>query len=477
MSPQDELLGPQPGTFSGVKFYIKNGAFRVLTAGSWGVEERNPTTCWNEVFGLYSQAKSCGLPARTSAASTAIQTYLERFDGKDGHPSLRQLPSRWRGIAHSSLHGGPIVVTRGGAEDAVQIDINKAYLAALREPMPILGVEDDHKVGGWFTTDDRRWSTIRKLYGFVDASIRVLGPTDPEGIPPLPIHDWSGAIYARGYLRGSWTIASVREAEDRGELEVLAVHAFAFAPTTRPIFAPLGELFETLPPVLSKRLYTRFWGRLGMRGGYIAHTSDKPVEGAVPCSGLWWNWNGVDLTSYEAGRTYRPDLAASIASFNHRRVIAATRSFAPGSVIALHVDSIWTDDFAGAARMTRKTGLGSWREKRRGPLRFYGVGCYEHDGHLAASGYDATKNGTLTRERVLDWLQVENPAHRRSLVKSRVWTGDPAVDMAARSRPFNLVLDLQTNPVPGWKIDDEKCWTLGGWARPETNEAAVPETP
>ena len=61
----------------------------------------------------------------------------------------------------------------------------------------------------------------------MDASVRV--HSDPSGLPPLPIHQPQGVVYPNGHIRGCWVISQVREAEERGQVTVEAVHQNAIA--------------------------------------------------------------------------------------------------------------------------------------------------------------------------------------------------------------------------------------------------------
>jgi hypothetical protein len=498
MGPQDTSFGPKPGQALGVTFKLpQRGSYKVMSASAWGVSERDPARCLDEMTDRYVQARACDVVPRASAAATAVQVYLDRWDGKNGAPSMRQLPCRWRGLAHAAMHGGPIAVLRGGAVDrkgeavdATQIDVHRAYLAALFQEVPVLGRDEAGRVGGYFTTDDRRWNSIRTLTGFVDASVRVYGDRkDPNGLPPLAVHLGAGATYARGLLRGTWTIAEVRDAEERGEIEILAVHQYCFAPVTRPLFAEAAEFFSGLPQPLGKSLYQRFWGKLGSRGGFIGHKSETPVEGEIPLAGLWWRWEGIPLDSHRARSTYRPDLASFVCAHNHRNVMAALRRLSAGSVVAAHVDAVWTTDAKGAERLCPENPRpGDWKIKRVGKLRFYGIGCYRHGDHLAASGYDASTLGRLTVERLEAWIRGDKNLHRRSVMETRRWTSDPARDIKARSRPLMLIMDLERSRVEGPSVYDD-FWTLNGWRRspvitgvvsadpPTGVEAAPPDWP
>lgn len=483
MRPGDFAFGPRHGDVMGVSFRVgPKSRMRVVRASSWGVQDRDPNAAARELDWLMVEAAAADLPIRTSIASTAVQLYLQRFDGSPGHPAIRQLPSRWRGLAHAALHGGPIAVLRGGADYAVQVDVHRAYLAALREEMPIVGRgEDGRVVGGWWTDEDLRWARVRRHFGFVDCRVRVAGDLhDPEGLPPLPVHVGTGIVFPTGTFRGVWTIAQVREAEERGEVEVLEVYQYAFSNRRQPIFAELADFFDQLPAPLAKRLYTRFWGKFGMRGGYVAEVRDKPVDGEIPSGGMWWRYEGIALGDTAAPATYRPDIAAFVATFNHRRVIETARGLAPGSTVAVHVDAIWTTDVVVARGLVRQPGpdgippkprAGDWKVKREGRLRFYGVGAYNHDGHLAASGYDPLVHGPLTEERLRRWVGAGEAVRRRMLLDARAWKGDPARDAGATSHPPRLEQDVSApSPAEGPSVYDP-IWTPSGWMRQPADEA------
>ena len=467
MRPGDEAFGPEPGKVVGVSFRVgKRGRMRVLSSSTWGVNNRDPNDCFRAIRSLMAAVRAVGMKVRTSVAATALQVYMDRYDGQDGRPRISQLPCRWRGLAHAAMHGGPIAVLKGGAPYAVQIDVSKAYLHALRQPVPSMGTINGQRYGGYVTHDDKRWSKLRNRIGFVEATVRINSSLCGRSLPPLPLHtSHYGVIFPLGNIRGVWTIAQVEDAERRGEIEVEKVHQFCFASVTQPLFAELADLFHTLPLPIQKRLYTRFWGKLGSRGGYSAIKSDDPIVGTVPATGLWWSFDGIDLESAHAPKTYRPDIAALISSTNHRNVLSTARRLSSDSIVACHVDSIWTTDTIGAAKICASSdGIGSWRKKRSGPLRFYGTGCYAHNGRVAASGYDSSVLGKLTEESVEAWAEGGRSQHRRLLLKTRIWQGDPATDKNASSRPYLLDMDLRQQQTEGPSVYDP-CWTVGGWMR------------
>lgn len=477
LSPNDYAFGPQPGTLLGVSFACNGkGRYTVLNGSTWGVTTRDPNKAYQNIRSLQALAVAAGLRIRGSIAATAVGAYMDLFDGKGARPRLTQLPCRWRGMAHAALHGGPISVLRGSASYAAQIDVRRAYLDALYQDVPVLGRKDDAKVGGYFTHSDCRWKTVRKHVGFVDATVRVHErPHDGTYLPPLPVHLRVGSVFATGTLRGCWTIAQVRDAEERGEIEVTKVHQFAFAPQTQPLFAEIADHFLSMPGELGKRLYTRFWGKFGSRGGYVARVSTEPVYGEVPSSGFWWSYDGVSLDDPKAKPTYRPDLAAFVAAYNHRRVFEAIRTLKPGSLVATHVDAIWTTDVAGAAAVTGDPSrVGSWRVKRTGPLRFYGIGCYDHAGQVGASGYDSQRYGKATSESVKRWIQSPRATHKKFLIHARDWRSDPAFDAQASSTPVHLAMNTSISPMEGPEIEDPK-WTFGGWTRATRDDAVDPD--
>ena len=478
LSDGDCAFGPKPGQILGLHFGVGRGKMQVWSAEAWGVHERDPSKCFDALTSIRAQAASVGLSLKKSVAATAVQLYLDRFDGRDDRPALRQLPCRWRGISHAAMHGGPLAVLRGGAPYAIQLDVRQAYLDALYQDVPMLGADEDGtSVGGYSTFEKGEWKKIREFTGFVDATVRVTGRADdPTGLPPMPVHLSFGAAFPLGTFRGCWVIANVREAEERGEVEVLEVHQFTFAPQTRPLFAELANLFSTFPQPLQKRCYTRFWGKLGSRGGYVGVPSDEPREGEVPAGGLWWSYDGIALDSKRAARTYRPDLAAFVTAHNHRRMFQTIARLKPGSLVSCHVDAVWTTDVVSATKLCAESPdgtIGGWRQKRAGPIRAYGIGCYEHDGHLAASGYDSSIYGKLNRENFDRWQQEGRETHRRLVLETREWTGDPARDADATSRPLLLETDTGRSPAEGPSVYDP-LWTSGGWARRNTTPPGEP---
>lgn len=465
----DVAFGPEPGEIAGVSLRCGRGTMRVLDARCWGINEADPNRCSEELDVLAMQAMSCDIRVKPSAAATAISTYLDGFDGVDGRVQMCQLPPRWRTLAHAAMQAGPVCVLRGSSPFAAHLDVHRAYLKALYDPLPVYGVYRGQKIGGWYTHDDLRWPKIRHMTGFVEATVHVRGSIGLD-LPPLPVHTMLGTIYPTGIIRGTWSIGQVVDAEERGEIEVREVHEFCYAPILEPIFSDLADLFEHLPQPLGKHLYTRFWGKLGSRGGYVGIHSDKPIKGAIPAAGLWWTYAGIETWSGKARPTYRPDLAAMVIAHNQRNVMSTVRRLKPGSVLATHVDAIWTSDTVGAAELSAEnSGVGSWRVKNLGPIRLYGYGAYNHGDRLVCSGYDRMVHGDLTVEKLEAFVRMEGvnencDRERRTLMRSRRWTSDPAFDEAAESVPLDIDMTGMNSRSPAYSVYNKE-WTVGGWHR------------
>ena len=477
MGPEDVAFGGSPGKLLGLRVRINGGgSYKILASSTWGVGARGPDECFTQIRDLMLDAASSDLQVCSSVARTAIKGYLDRYDGKGAVPRMTKLPCRWRGMAHAALHGGPLIVTRASASKAAHIDLRSAYLDALFQPMPVHGKVGDHNVGGWYSWDESRWERISKYDGFVDATVWV-DPAVVEkwGIPPLPMHLYTGSVFATGLIRGCWTIDLVKEAVERGEVEVREVHQFCVAPAMAPIFEGIAADFMDMPRSLSKRLYTRFWGRFASRGGWEARRRIELEEGEVPSLGLAWKWDGIDLLSYQGPSTYRPDLAAFVAAHNHRKVLKAVRSLKPGSVIASHVDALWTSDLEGASSLcTDSDQVGSWKYVREGPLRFYGTGAYHHGPDVAASGYDPSVLGPLTPASLRGWA-ASSRNERKLLLQTRRWDSDPATDPDAKSRPLHLDLSKHHIPVDAPAVLSSH-WTRSGWFRREDPPTQADQT-
>jgi len=469
MGPDDEAFGPTPERPLGVHFRWNDGkrGYKVISSSLWGVRKRDPRDTEAELSYRMHACAQDGVMPRLSAAGTAIRRYMDVYDGRGGRPFTRQLPPRWRAMAHASFHGGPIVLTRGSARECVHIDMRAAYLDAMTRPLPVYGVLHDRKVGGWYTIEGASWGRIRNKIGFIEAEVHVDQALGEElGIPPLPVRLGFSTTFPTGTFSGCWPIQMVREAEDRGEVSIKRVHQWCFAPSSMPLFDEIAKDFGGCHQ--GKLLYTRFWGKWASKGGFLGKRSDDPPSGSIKSCGIWWGFDGVAPFSHQAPATYRPDLAALIAGYNHMQVMAAVRQLQPGSVVGLHVDAIWTTDIEGAEALINAEGS-RWIEKQRGPARFYGPGVYHHNSRIAASGYDATALGPLTPETLALWSASPLNKDHRGTMQSRRWSAPPAMDAAATSRPVHLEAGQTTPPVQGPNVNDS-CWTTTGWLKREIRD-------
>ena len=206
------------------------------------------------------------------------------------------------------------------------------------------------------------------------------------------------------------------------------------------MFRDLANVWFQIPDKdVSKPLYTRFWGKWGNRGGYSGMPANRRTicpDGSFPTGGFIWSSNITSQTS-DADQTYRPDISAAIAAKNQIAVHRALRMLKPESIIAVHVDAIWTDDIEGAEkvchyltpnrldweRIRRVEGgsdhvtgrwsdqfnqddlrrsyinllnnsyPGQWRIKNEGRDRHLACGVYAHNGSIGHSGLKGKPDG------------------------------------------------------------------------------------
>ncbi len=482
LSPEDHIFGAAPGTVTGIRIQTTDGNrighYKLFNPSIWSISDRDkkvPSLLDLALLQKYAEFSRAGVPSiNSSIASTSIACYMRIYDGRDvngiHYPRLTQLPPRWRSIAHASLHGGPIACLRGGSPDAVEIDLKAAYLDALSKPMPVVtgGVEDNNNPSGYVTFPGLQWDEIRYFNGFVEATVRVSDALR-IGLPPLPINTPTGIKYPVGVFRGAWCIHLLREAEEACEVDVMHTHNYCIARRMDPYFAALSQDFSVMPKKISKQLYTRFWGKFAFKGGYSGVKSETPVDDAIPKNHFWWSDTRITQIDTGAQPTYRPDIAAFVASYNHSAMTKAIRLLKPESLIAVHVDAIWTDDIEGAKRVVDSikgstiVPAGSWKMKRRGKLRFWGCGVYNHDGKLGYSGYDRYIYGRPTADRIARWIR--SSADRGHLRHNRLWNGeDCTVSQSATSSAPTLNQKNPATVLDGISMNSPS-WTTTGWVR------------
>jgi len=471
LGEEDEAFGPNPDkpigcTFTWVGSDGKRKSMKVMKSTVWGVSSKDPIDTENQLMMKMMSCAADGILPTSSAAGTALSRYMKQYDGKGGRPKTQQLPPRWREIAHASFHGGPIAMTMASHPDVIHIDMRGAYLHAMREELPIYGTDPrtEEKIGGYLTYKDAKWEDVSGKVGFVEATVSIRKGLFGEGdVPPLPIRHFTGSMHPVGTFRGAWPICMVDDAVAAGEVEVLNVHQFCWAPITGRIFSEISDDFQLNRQ--GKLLYTRFWGKWASKGGFNGVKTDNPPNGAVRSHGLWWTNEGVEAMGHDAPPTYRPDLAAMIAGYNHCQIYNAVRKLKKGSIISLYVDAIWTSDIEGAHRIIEES-EGEWVQKERGSARFYGPGVYQHNNRIGAAGYDTGIHGELTPEKLKAW--AASPMHKGgNMVTNRIWTGHPSKEATAKSKPCRLQ-DSDCVPACRGPSIHSEIWTPSGWVHQDT---------
>ncbi len=470
LSDGDEAFGPSPDRPIGAAFYWENNngrtsSMKVISSTVWGISSRDPVDTENLILEKMVACAEGGVRPGTSAAGTSISEYMRTFDGQDGRPETRQLQPRWRGLAHASFHGGPITLTRAAGVEVAHIDLRAAYLAAMRLPLPVHGIDPqtERKTGGFFSFQNPSWDDLKDRVGFAEATVSV-DPSlyGPGSVPPLPVRHHSGSMHPTGVFRGAWPICMLQDAVDHGGAKIVKIHQFCWAPETMCLFDDIADTFMTNR--MGKLLYTRFWGKWASQGGFTGAKTSDPPDGSVRSYGLWWEHDGIGLYDYQAPPTYRPDIAATIAGYNHCQVMRSVRTLKPGSIISLYVDAIWTTDIEGAHRLVDQ-GPGNWAWKQSGKARFYAPGVYQHNSKIGAAGYDSYVHGAITPDKLRTW--AASPLHvKANLMSNRVWTDKPMINPDATSVPVQL---SGSESVPACRGPDvmDACWTANGWLKPE----------
>ena len=489
LGPEDEIFGMKPGKFTGVKIRITSpngnnaGSYKIFHPSIWNISDREsrlPSVLDHALSIKMTDFAAAGVERiSTSLAQTALAMYASKYDGRiiDGidYPQMKQLPPRWRMIAHASMHGGPIACLRGGSQNAVEVDLKSAYLYALDKPIPVIGRDSAMNPEGYFTYKNGKWKEIRKGDGFVEATVSV-NTNIKYGLPPLPLNTPTGIQYPIGTFRGAWAIPLLKQAEEFGEVQIKKIHSFALAKRMMNLFHELTKDFENLPTPIAKQLYTKFWGKFAFKGGFSGTVSPEPIIGQVPKNGFWWRDDQITQTGMADTPFYRPDIAAYVSAYNHMNVAKALRQLDPQSIIAVHVDAIWTEDISGAHRLAGNslpdpvtkiapvTPKGDWVLKRQGPLRFWGCGIYNHNGKLGYSGYDQKIHGRASVKRIENWIASNR--ERVNLRRNRDWVDgiDPTQTQDAVSTAIKLELPDSTDILEGINMYSTS-WSRSGWPR------------
>ena len=491
LGPRDMVFGGEPGQILGVRIDLegclnrqgepKEGYYTIFSPKVWAIpdsQSRLPSELQVRILEKIAKFVDRGIPAvGNSIASTAKKWYDRFYNNQEqadqSYPLMTQLPPRWRELAKASFHGGPIACLRGGAREAVEIDMKGAYLHALTKPVPVVTSQPRGRrnicpdILNYVFQPSFGWEQLRNLDGFIEATVRVPA-TSGINLPPLPLATPTGIQYPVGRFRGSWTIPLLREAEEYYGTVVECVHQHAIAQQMEPLFRNLASVWSSMDKEVAKPLYTRFWGKFGFSGGWNGRISDEPIMGTVPKNGFWWTDNRYQQTAVDVPPSYRPDISAYIASYNHLNMLRAMRMLKPGSIIACHVDAIWTDDIAGAQKIIDTiqpdpyTNSGSWQLARTGDLRFWACGVYSHGSKLGYSGYDPRVNGIPTYQKIEDWISRQDQHH--DMIRNRQWKEgiDSSSSKHATSRAIELNQQTSYQSTEGLPITSQR-FTAGGW--------------
>lgn len=464
MGPGAEMLRTGGGPM-GLHLRTKGaGLLRLLPADAWGLPDEE-----EEARERFGEVRACiearGWRMKLSAAGV-MWTLIRDMATEP----MTQLVPRFRRLAHDAIHPGPCIMTAtcGAGEHVVELDREAAFLRGLGAEMP--AARTWAPVGPW-----DRWDEIRRHpgTGLIRARVRIPHTRIPRHIPPLGVTVPGGAVYPTGTAVGTWTLGTLRTAEELG-VHVLEILEGALA-LGRRVHAPLADALWDLREedrALSRTLYTRGWGVMASLGRWVGTTGEGErvaADGTVRQagaprgweSGLWWTWGGHGGTSHRCPAVYRPDHAAHVAA-NNAQAMARVCHDLRGSVVAAHVDAVWTTDTEGAAAWAQ----GPWQVKAAGPGRWWAPGVAEHAGRLLAQGYDEERMGPLTPSALRAYGAACGPQPGR-----RWWPhGTPrrGLPVGLESLPPRWRSAPTQRPLTVWNTG----WSARGWWHDEL--ATVP---
>lgn len=416
-APDDEVRGRQPGRVMGVSLRTTGkGRCRLIPAQAWGISSRDPERCMIQLQMLQILCLENGLDWHATAAG------LTGVILREAAPAMRALPPRFRGLSHAAIAAGPMEHVSGGGSTVAHIDRNKAFLHEFRQPQPVK----------WWLSSPRDATPARVLRhdGLSHMEVEVFHDEATNDLPPVSVAVSGGRrSHPVGVFRGVFRIREIKEAVDRGEMVIRRVYWAAHCSTGR-YMQPFVERVLSLPKTLARLVYTRAWGKMCSRGAWLGRLAWKGNRGA-PLLGLRWVIDARPWWEPGAPPYYRPDIAAWITTGQHLRMVRAVRQTAPGSLVAVHVDAMWTRDHSAALRMLSPD-IGGWKLECLGECRYYAQGVYSvlgGDGShkLGACGYQGDTS-LLTVEGLQLWAEGLTPGRRQ-----RAFSGRPGVSMGAHS--------------------------------------------
>ena len=365
----DTYSGPTMGNPMSVAVRTNSGRpYSIRLADSWGGRGMDAETFMRTLLDAEDVADSLGLRMRSGAGGLARDIFFTRCPKGE----RIEAPPPVAGMSIESAHVGPMVAHSVGRWNGLHLDRKGAYLTALKGELP---------VGRSWRIDEKPSlegeGIARIIASWVGSERLPVGWGQNDGanigapfgtIAPIPVRLDTSVLwgpYSRSLVTASkgWIRRSV--AETGGAYKVRNVLE-SMSCETAPWYAETARMIEGLPKSVGKPLYQRTASAVGRgNGGWFTWEvgADKPLE--MP--GEWWRWKG------EAGR---PDVESWVYSANAELVAReADRAAANGQLVAAHLDAIFVLDGYAPGEDT-----GPWVEKGRGPLEWYNVGSYRHDG-------------------------------------------------------------------------------------------------
>lgn len=407
----DTAIG-SPFEVTGANLVTETGTLRVFLGDTWGLDRRNAATYAKELEAIVTAARDNGVEWRPTAGNTAM-VMLAQYCKEH---MRRGIDPRWRSLAYAGIHAGPIIHASGGGKRVAHIDRNKAYAAAMLEPLPGKTLVDLGK------RDPLECDCI--------VACDVMMPDLDIPILPLTLQD-ATVVYPVGHIRGVWPSNLLRVAIQNGAKITSVRGGFRWL-YKEPYMQPYTERVLSLPKHLGKPLYTRTWGKLCSMGRWTGSKDTGWIEG----SGLKWTHEVPDETKRLHPQN-RPEIAAWIVGNNHAEMMRAIQGL--DSIVAAHVDAIWTADTAGAAKLVRdNAGIGGWKLEDQGETRYYSVGQYHtidkatNEDVMGFAGWQGAEDPTV--EVFRKWASDPN----KPPTVSREWSKNPREHMSASSVPHRI---------------------------------------
>lgn len=434
MRDGDYAVGSPKGVF-GVTMRTHTGTVQIIASDAWGQDRSGPDVYRAALLETRRVCADAGIDWRNTAGATVAHLLRDCGIG----PCL---DGRWRGLAISALHAGPIVHLSGGYYDGVHIDRRSAYAHAMSSKLP---------TGGMF---------LCARAGIEREGITVARVTVPPGltVPPLPVNTQTGrVVYPVGAFRGAWHNDALRQARDIGvKIEPLYTASWT---QHGDMLERLVHRLEALPKAVKKPLYTRAWGKMASSGGWRGDIVQPDGKDSLQAGGLWWS-HSMPTPADKTHPTYRPDIAGAIVSRNHTAMIRAANSLAVGSVAAMHVDALWTSDIGGAERLLSPS-VGGFKLEHRGGHRQYACGVYQGflEGGERVIGCAGWRGRVDGLGRVPTHEQFVAFAESGKLIPDgRHWDVSPRAYQTATSEPIE-VRDGETYTI----IGGPSPWVEGFW--------------